>query len=697
MKSTNGEDLRNQCGMITDARKVLLTSLLVVVVVLFFLGTGEENRVYAQGPIGATVGIPWHGAPGVTETVAQIMARERSIPQKSSAPKSRVRRRAPRPIAAPKSSQPVSPIVPAAASLAPARNNPQPIGTSFLGVQISESGFYPPDTMGDVGPTQILFVENGLIKSFSKSGGLGALDSDLDLFFGSLSPGAIGTGDVNVRYDRLSGRWFVTALDFDSPTRLFIAVSSSATITNATGFTFFQFQTDQVGGTPNPDTGADADYDSLGVDKYSLYIGVNMFGASSLVGTTGFVVNKADLLAGTLTVTAFRALVICNPSCSNGPLSPRGVANDDPAATEGYFIGVDIGSNSLLTLRRVTYTLGITPTISGNIFVPISTTVIPIPVPALGSTTPIDAVGNDLFNAQVHKNKLDGVSSLWTAHNIDVVACGNSVSGGGRDGSRWYEITNLTTTPTLNQFGTLFDPATSNPRSFWMPTVAMSGQGHMSLGSSFASVNDYAGIAVAGRFFTDPLGAIQSPTIAQNGLGSYNVVEPPSQGGRNRWGDYSRTVVDPNDNMTMWTFQEYANATNSWGVRAIQLKAPPPEIPMFATPSSVPPGQPSVNVIITGASISGSGFFDPGPDTGGPGFANHIAATLTGGVTVNSVTFSSPTLITLNISTIGATPGAQSIIVTNPDGQTSTGYCVLTISGSSTPPMCRQFFPFIAK
>ena len=35
--------------------------------------------------------------------------------------------------------------------------------------------------------------------------------------------------------------------------------------------------------------------------------------------------------------------------------------------------------------------------------------------------------------------------------------------------------------------------------------------------------------------------------------------------------------------------------------------------------------------------VGGLEFFDPGPDTGGPGFANHIAATVTGGVTVNAV------------------------------------------------------------
>lgn len=666
-------------------------SLAIALIVILIPLVGPE-RVSAQGPTSGsvTVGKPWRGAPGITQTIAQINAREKSAPQKESPLRSRTRRF---------HQTPKAPKLPAGLSPRPSLPSallmplsPQPIGTSFLGVQISESGFYPPDSMGDVGPTQVLFAENGRVKSFSKSGVLGILNVSLDNFFAALSPCSFCVGDPNVRYDRLSSRWFVTALDFDSPERLFIAVSSSAILTDATGFTFFQFQPDAVGGSP---TGAQPDYDSLGVDKFALYIGVNMFGGTNNFETAGFVVNKSDLLTSALTVTPFRSLSVCNPGCSNGPSSPRGVANDDPNATEGYFIGLDIISSNQIAIRRITYTLGITPSISSNIFVPISANSYPIDVPALGSTTPIDAIGNDLFNAQIHKNQLSGATSLWTAHNIEVNSSGVSTSGGGRNGSRWYEINNLTTTPMLNQSGTLYDSAASNPRSFWVPSVAMSGQGHMALGSSFASVNDYAGIAVAGRLSGDPLGSTRSATIAQNGLGPYNIVEP-GFGGRNRWGDYSRTVVDPNDNMTMWTFQEYANATNSWGVRAVQLKAPPPALPISTSPSAVALGQPSVSVVITGASFTSAGFFDPGADTGGPGYASHITATVSGGVIVNSVTFHSPTQVTLDLSTVGATNGMQNVIITNPDGQATTGYCLLaTGSPSAAQSTCRQIFPLV--
>ena len=53
-------------------------------------------------------------------------------------------------------------------------------------------------------------------------------------------------------------------------------------------------------------------------------------------------------------------------------------------------------------------------------------------------------------------------------------------------------------------------------------------------------------------------------------------------------GDYSQTVVDPTDNQTFWTFQEYTSDPNVWGVRVIQLKAPPPAVPADASPDTVP-------------------------------------------------------------------------------------------------------------
>ena len=582
-----------------------------------------------------TKGILWNGGPGTTETVAAIMDREARTAPRGPRPIHEAREAAPR-----DPNQLLSPPAPAVSQWPPAEDaaatlpaggslgespiaplNPQTPGISFKGVTVAESGFLPPDSNGDIGPTQILFAENGRVKVFDRSGVVGALNVTGTAFFASVLAANEEVTDPQVRYDRLSRRWFVTELSVPATAtanKILIAVSSGPTITGATSFTFFQFQHDLVGTAPNADTGQFADYDSLGVDRFALYIGVDVFNqaGTTFLGTTGFVVNKADLLSGTLTVTAFRRLAT---GAVAGPFAPRGVSNDDPAATDGFFIGVDTVNFNTLQMRRVTNPGGV-PSISGNLTLSgIPATSFPVlqVVAGSGLNRRLDALDDRLFAATIHRNKITGASTLWAAHDIGVNNLCVATSTNPRNGSRWYEIENLATTPSLKQAGTLCDPAATNPRGFWIAAVAESGQGHMAMGTSYASANDFAGISTSGRLRTDALGSTRAATLALVSSTAYNLQAVDGQ----RWGDYSHTVVDPNDDQTFWTFQEYSDGTNSWGVQAIQLKAPVPAAPSSATPASVCQGLASVDVTVTGTSSAGTEFFDPGPDTGGPGIS----------------------------------------------------------------------------
>jgi PKD repeat protein len=557
---------------------------------------------------------------------------------------------------------------------------PQAVGVGFLGATLGDSGDIPPDSMGAVGPTQVIVIVNGVIRLFSKGGGTqSGLNTSTDSFFASVRGGS-GTSDPHIRYDRLTGRWFVVMINVaNHSNRILIAVSSDSTITPSSSFTFFEFQQDFDGG----DAGLFADYPTLGVDRFALYIGVNNFLSSSGGASTrtGFVVNKASLLSGgPIVVTPFRNLD--NDGLGNGIKTPQGVDNDDPTATEGYFIGVDAFTSGKLDIRRISDPGG-SPSISPSLTVTVPATAAPIGQSHKADTLhkKLDPVSDRLFAAAMHKNKLTGTNTLSTAHNLEVDSTGVAVSGGGRNGSRWYEIGEMTNTPVLIQAGTLFDSATSNPKGYWIPSVAISGQGHMALGCSYAASNVYAGVAVSGRLRTDPPGSTQQPTFAVVSANAYNISETNTF---HRWGDFSQVVIDPTDDMTMWTFQEYCNADDSWGVRAIQLKAPPPATPMSASPSSLLQGQ-TADVAITGTSIGGSEFFDAGSDPGGPGYSNHLTAAVNGGgVTVNSVTFLGPTNFSMNVTVAtNVTAGMRTITVTNPDGHPIFSGSILTIN---TPP-----------
>ena len=369
-------------------------------------------------PDGSIVGVPWTGERGITETVAQIMEREETLRRSNAShPRvtkpwldySSVRPKAGNPGALLVSQWP--PIGVSATDIGP--HSPQTVGTSFTGVLLSESGYIPPDSMGDVGPTQILMHENGRIKVFDKAGNLGGLNATDATFWASV---AAGISDPEVRYDRLSGRWFVLAISIAEAVNneIVVAVSSGPTITNQSSFTFYQFN---VGTVATGDANSFCDYPSLGIDMNALYTGCNMFNSlGSFVWTSAFVIRKSSVTSGgPIVVTGFTNI---GSTTSAGPYAPRGVDNDDPCATEGYIIGADPGFLNRLNFRRVTSPGG-TPVLSANVTVTIANTNMS-PQVALGSTTNIDASDHRFFMASIHKNKITGVSSLWTAHVAEV-------------------------------------------------------------------------------------------------------------------------------------------------------------------------------------------------------------------------------------------------------------------------------------
>ncbi|MCI0330827.1 MAG: hypothetical protein L0196_07735 [candidate division Zixibacteria bacterium] len=168
----------------------LVRAALILPVAFFF----SNSLVFGNPAL--TPGVPWTGERGKSETVAEIMAREQkagslaAIAAVRSRPSPlislRNKQRNPNALEA---AQWPAPVEKTALSSLPQALNPQTVGTSFLAIQSTESGFVPPDPAGDVSPTQILVATNGRIKVFSKSGVLGGLNTSLETFFVSVRGG----------------------------------------------------------------------------------------------------------------------------------------------------------------------------------------------------------------------------------------------------------------------------------------------------------------------------------------------------------------------------------------------------------------------------------------------------------------------------------------------------------------------------
>lgn len=610
-------------------------------------------------------GIPWESGMGIKVSVKELMSQKdaQKVPLKKLVKEHEINLKKQKNPEAPEvSSFPVQeqktdePIMTSRVT--------QTIGASWAGPNLGSSGFIPPDCNGDVGPTQVFVAANGRLRLYNKSGTLGVVDITTDAFFNSVRNSST-ISDPHVRYDRLSRRWFVCAINTSATNNRFVlAVSDSSVITGSGSFTFFFFN--QQDPPPAGDAGKFLDYPTMGVDANALYIGGVRFNPSTFDGCPVFVIRKSSVLgSGPMVVTAFRTI----SSATAGTFVPQGVHNDDPTATVGFFVGTDAAVFSRLNITRVTDPGG-TPSVT-NFQVTVPTNTFPQLQRHLGAAANrrLDALDDRLFAAQIMKNKITGVTSLWTAHATAVNSTGVAAATLSRNASRWYELGNLSTTPTLLQSGTLFDNAASNPRSFWIPSIAMSGQGHAVLGCSTAGINNYADVAVAGRYNTSTAGTLDAFVNATNSTTAYNVQAVDGQ----RWGDYSQVVVDPTDDMTMWTFQEYCNATNSWTVRVVKLDAPPPPPSASLDAIGLVGCGANFNINVTAASLpSNSGFFDPGNDVGGPGYANRLTASISGGITVNSIAFNSPSSVTISANTLSAAAGTKVITITNPDGQSTT-------------------------
>lgn len=407
----------------------------------------------------------------------------------------------------------------------------------FQGVLRGDAGSasFPPDTIGAIGPNHYVETVNRNFAIYDRDTGAELVSVHLQSFLPN------SNGDPRVVYDQFDDRWIVIVSDFNAS--LFLAVSTTSDPTGD------WFKTDwQV--SVGPDAGCFPDYETLGVDEHGIYTTSYMVGC----GMSVFALDKAPLIDANPslgTITAFRGLPF------EGAIQPMVTFGDSGGM---YFISAnggplvlrqlqgDITSPSLVDLGNVTV-----PGYSG-----------PPNVPALGSTTALDhTIGVRVMNA-VYRNGF-----VWASHDV---------SANGRSAVRWYQIDPQTLSTA--QVGTVADASLH----YFYGGIAVNANNDVVIGFSGADASQYAGCYYTGRRGSDPLNAMAIPVQYKEGTGPQNNIDGF---GRNRWGDYSITSVDPVDDATFWTIQEYGHAVNIWGTWIAKLRLEEPLL-TFSYPDGRP-------------------------------------------------------------------------------------------------------------
>src|SRR4029077_6412036 len=483
---------------------------------------------------------------------------------------------------------------------------PPPI-VSFNGPP-NNSGVYPPDPNGAVGPTRVVAICNLQFQVFDKMGNSVFGPVNNNTLWSGFGGGCQtrNDGDPVVLYDQLADRWLLSQFTAAAPYLQCVALSQTNDPTGA----YFRWSF-AVGNGNNF-----GDYPKAGMWPDAYYFSTREFaGGSTFVGVGAYAFNRAQALVGNPNPQVISFLAPPNPAYVVGDgLLPSDLdgMTPPPAGSHTFFVGS--GDNNggygapqdALTLWKfhadfnmpanssfvLTNTL---PTMPFNSILALcGGTRACIPQP--GTTNRIDHLGyrqRPLFRL-AYRN-FGNHESLVTNQSVSAGTGPN----GEVSGVRWWELRDPNGSPVIFQEGT-YAPGLTDGIHRWMGSIAMNSLGDIPRGyiprvySASAGDRDpnptFPSVFYPARHAGDPPG--------QMTLGEGSIKDGVgSQTGSPRWGDYTALVPDPTDDTTFWYINEYLASTGAvpWRLRigAFNLAGgatptPSPTVTPTATPTATP-------------------------------------------------------------------------------------------------------------
>ena len=452
-------------------------------------------------------------------------------------------------------------VSPAPASSFVAQLDEPKIGTSTRTI--------PPDTTGAVGATRIVSTLNSNYRIQNKADGATLSTVSIDGFWAPLNsatPGpaptpspVAGVFDPRIQYDPYTGggRWIVAAVSNSRSASASVLVGISATSDPQGTFTLYRFVVGCAAGAAGCDANGEwADFPMLGFNKNWIAVGWNQFRTA---GNQGFVAGKMlmldypALVGGTSTSMIFTANLgegFCmHPATTYSPTE------------ETLYVPAHLSSaGASYRLHRITGTASapvfnfdsVTKIRPGGGWTQPGGDILPQTcVGTIGLTCPASLRFIDSGDSFIRSNVVFRNGSIWYAQTIGLPA-GRTALTIDRTAAQW---TRVDPSGAFVEGGRIDDASATSTSGEWYayPSIAVNANGDVLVGFSNFSWRHFARAAYAMRL--NPESSMRDPAMIKEGEDYYSKS---FSGTRNRWGDFSHTMVDPDNDVDFWTIQEYA-------------------------------------------------------------------------------------------------------------------------------------------
>jgi hypothetical protein len=431
-------------------------------------------------------------------------------------------------------------------------NSPAPT-VSFNGI-MDNGTLIPPDIRGAVGPEYVMQTTNQGFNIYTKSGILSSQLSINGFFYLTFGSGFF---DPHVMYDPVYGR-FVLCMDGEGSNghgALFIGISQTS---DPTG-NWYIYSFDAAGNAADF-----IDYPLIGYNTNWVVLTCNDFiNGSSPVKVKLFVLGRSGLYSGTEgTVSSFtdaNAFTIAPAQTLDATQTTEYLVQDwnGNSGSRGY---VEVGTITG-TVASPVYSagslIGVTQDWNENA----------VNAKQSGTANTINTDDTRIGNA-VYIN-----GSLWFAHTVFLPASGAATYSG----VDWWEINPASLA--VQQIGRVYDA--TGKIFYYFPGININPIGDVLLSYSLSSSTMFAAAGYSFHAATDANNTMETNYTYQAGAAAYYKTYGS---GRNRWGDYTYTAVDPADS-SFWVFGEWANTSNNWATEIAHV--PPSQALNCGTPTGL--------------------------------------------------------------------------------------------------------------